>query len=68
MEELVQATNVQEAEENMEAEAGTAVEEEIIANEEAIEEDTEKVLAVNENGDIVEGENGGNATNEKTES
>lgn len=65
MEELIQATNVQEAEESMEtmdSVESAALEQEIIANEEAIE----KALAVNENGDIVEGENDGNAADEKT--
>ena len=64
MEELVQSTNVKEAEENMEAENAAeaesviiveeTIEEEIIANEAAIEEDTEKVLAVTEAGEIAE--------------
>ena len=71
MEELVQATNVKEAEENMEAENAVeeeiTVEEELIANEAAIEEDTEIVLAVTENGEIIEDANDGNTAEEKNE-
>lgn len=68
MEELVQATNVREAEEeqqmanainldepmaNEESAPAVDVEEEIIINETAIEEDNENILAVDENGEIV---------------
>ena len=71
MEELVQSTNVKEAEENMEAghaaEEEMTVEEEIIANEAAIEEDTETMLAVTENGEIIEDANDGNTIEEKNE-
>ena len=70
MEELVQATNVKEAEENMEAEHAVeeiTVEEEIIANEAAIEEDTEKVLAVAETGEAIEEENIDDSADEKNE-
>ena len=71
MEELVQSTNVKEAEENMEAghaaEEEMTVEEEIIANEAAIEEDTENALAVTETGEIIEDANDGNTTEEKNE-
>jgi segregation and condensation protein B len=68
MEELVKATNVKEAEENMEAENAVeeiTVEEEIIANEDAIEADTESVLAVTENGEIIEEVNGDNINDEE---
>jgi segregation and condensation protein B len=75
MEELVQSTNVKEAEENMEAknaiESEIAVEEsveaEIIANEAAIEADTEKVLAGEEAGEITENGNDADAGDKKTE-
>ena len=75
MEELVQSTNVKEAEENMEVENATetkitveeGVEEEIIANEAAIEADTEKVLAGAETGEIIEDVNDGDAADEKNE-
>lgn len=70
MEELIQATNVKEAEENMEAENAVeeiTVEEEIIANEAAIEEDTEAVLAVKETGEIIEEVNDGDAADEQKE-
>ena len=73
MEELVKATNVKEAEENMEAENAAepeitveeSVEAEIIANEDAIEADTESVLAVTETGEIIEEVNGDNITDEE---
>lgn len=70
MEELVQATNVKEAEENMEAENTVeeiTVEEEIIANEAAIEEDTEAVLEVTETEEIIEEVHDGDATDEQKE-
>ena len=71
MEELVQSTNVKEAEENMEAENAVesemTVEDEIIANEAAIEDDTEKVLAGEEAGEITENGNDADATDEKAE-
>ena len=70
MEELVLATNVKEAEENMEAEIAVeeiTVEEEIIANEAAIEEDTEKVLAVAETGEAIEEENIDDSADKKNE-
>ena len=70
MEELVLATNVKEAEENMEAENAVeeiTVEEEIIANEAAIEEDTEKVLAVAETEEAIEEVNIDDSADKKNE-
>jgi segregation and condensation protein B len=73
MEELIQATNVKEAEENIQAqdaaeiESEITVEEEIIANEDAIETDTDTILAVTENGEIIEEVNDGDASEEQTE-
>jgi segregation and condensation protein B len=73
MEELVQSTNVKEAEENMETgraaepEVEKSVGAEIIANEDAIEDDTEKVLAGEEDGEIIENGNDADASDEKTE-
>ena len=75
MEELVQSTNVKEAEENMEAENNSkpeiaveeSVEAQIIANEAVIEDDKEKVLAREEAGEITENENDADALDEKTE-
>lgn len=75
MEELVQSTNVKEAEENREAQNAAetegvieeSVEAEIIANEYSIEADTETVLAVTETGEIIEEANDSNAADEKTE-
>ena len=75
MEELIKATNVKEAEENMEtvdsAEGEITVEqtmeEEISVTETAIEDDTEKVLAVTETGEIIEEVNEGDAADEKKE-
>jgi len=71
MEELVQATNVKEAEDNMEAENAAeemTVEEEIIANEAAIEDDTENVLAVTETGEIIDEVNNADSADENDES
>ena len=70
MEELVMATNVKEAEENMEAENAVeeiTVEEEIIANEASIEEDTEKVLAVAETEEAIEEVNIDDSADKKNE-
>ena len=70
MEELVLATNVKEAEENMEAENAVeeiTVEEEIIANEASIEEDTEKVLAVAETEEAIEEVNIDDSADKKNE-
>jgi segregation and condensation protein B len=75
MEELVQSTNVKEAEENMEAENAAepeiaveeSVEAEIIANENAIEADTEAVLTVTATGEITENGNDADATDERNE-
>ena len=80
MEELIMATNVKEAEENMEAdEVGETNEvtetveittEETVAEEiatEDIEEDDDKILAVTEDGEIVEEVNGENNDDEENE-
>ena len=74
MEELVHSTNVKEAEENMEAENAKeaettveeTVEEELIANEAAIEDTTEKILPVTETDETAEEANDADA-DEKTE-
>jgi len=72
MEELVQATNVKDAEAAMEAEnsdeaamdAEVTVEAEIMINETEIEEDTDKVLAVTATGEITEETNEGHGTDD----
>jgi segregation and condensation protein B len=82
MEELVQSTNVKEAEENMEIENAAkeettteseipveeSVEAEIIANEDAIEADTETVVAGKEVEEITDDTNEATTADEKTES
>jgi segregation and condensation protein B len=65
MEELVQATNVKEAEDNMEAE--NTIDKDINANIELSEDDTESGLAVTETGDIIEEGNDGSPADEKNE-
>ena len=77
MEELVKATNVQEAEANMEEVIITEesieanITEEIVSDETVTEENTteedDTVLAVTENGDIIEEVNGDNSTDEETQ-
>jgi segregation and condensation protein B len=72
MDELIQATNVKEAEENMYAETANeskipveaTVEEEIIANEDAIEAETETEVAVTESIEIIEEVNNEEAADE----
>jgi segregation and condensation protein B len=77
MEELIQATNVKEAEENIQPENAEetgsevvveeTIEEEIIVSEDAIETDAETVLAVTETGEIIEEVNDGDAADEQKE-
>ena len=75
MAELVQSTNVKEAEENMEAENAAepeiaveeSIEAEIMANENAIEADTEAVLAGKENGEVFGEDNNSDTPDELKE-
>ena len=75
MEELIKATNVKEAEENMETanavedniRVAETIEEEIIANETEIADDIDNVLTVAETGEIVAKANNGNSTDEENE-
>ena len=77
MEELVQSTNVKEAEENMEAENAAeadssiiveeSIEEVMITHEEAIITDTENILSVTETGEIIEEVNNEDTADEKNE-
>ena len=70
MEELVKATHVQEAEEEMHAieeTVETAITEEIVVEETGLADDHDKVLTVTENGEIVEEVTGEDNTDKKTE-
>ena len=70
MEELVKATNVQEAEEEMNAFEETVegtITEEIVVEETGPADDHDKVLTVTENGDIVEEVTGDDNADKKTE-
>lgn len=64
MEELVKATNVQDAEDNMQAETM----EEIIVNDTETTEDDSKILAVTETGEIILEVNGEGGTDNESES
>ena len=70
MEELVKATHVQEAEEEMNAfeeTVETAITEEIVVEETGLADDHDKVLTVTENGEIVEEVTGEDNADKKTE-